>query len=207
MAKPLIPVETMLKEALRLLDEHGVDALKARKLSAELGCSTRTLYEQVGKRDQLIRRLIEYHFASKDFEFERGNLWQESTKNWALTLRHSLLVHPNLARLMTMDHRQPIAHYVTELLRELLKAGFNRELALRTCRVLINVTLNLTLSEIVAPTGPARQKNRSKQEIEFEYLVVTAGDLDPDNFQGTPEVFNSAIDWLIRGIEIELTNS
>ena len=49
MAKPLLAVETICDAALQLLDEQGAGALSARNLAASLRCSTRTLYQQVGK--------------------------------------------------------------------------------------------------------------------------------------------------------------
>lgn len=58
MAKLLISVETIYDEALRVLDTEGVAGLNARNLAARLHCSTRTLYEQVGNREALIRGLV-----------------------------------------------------------------------------------------------------------------------------------------------------
>ncbi|NED67315.1 TetR family transcriptional regulator, partial [Streptomyces sp. SID10244] len=58
MAKPLIPVETIYERALVLLDDEGDSALSTRRLAADLRISTRTLYQQVGNRENLIRALV-----------------------------------------------------------------------------------------------------------------------------------------------------
>ena len=136
-------------------------------------------------------------------EFRQEQDWQASMQSWAAILREALLAHPNLAQLMTLDHRGPIANYTTELLKVLLAAGFDEELALRSCRVLLNIAISLTLSELAAPAGPGRRKRRSQQEILFEDLVIARSGKDPDHFREPPEVFENAINWVIAGIETE----
>jgi AcrR family transcriptional regulator len=202
MAKPLVAVETIYQTALQLLDEEGAEALSARNLAARLQCSTRTLYQQVGRREELIGRLLEYHLAGLRLEFREGATWQESARAWAHAIRSALLAHPNLSRLMTMAHRGPIASYVNELLKILLRAGFDEELALRSCRVLVNVAISLSLSELKSPQRPARAR-RSHDEIRFEDLVIERTGRDPDTFQEPPEVFENAIRWLIDGLDRE----
>lgn len=204
MAKPLVAVETIYQAALRLLDEQGAEGLSARNLAATLQCSTRTLYQQVGKRDELIGRLIEYYFTGLKLEFRQESTWQDSARNWACTLRQAMLAHPNLSRLMTVEHRAPVANYVTELLKILLGAGFDEELALRSCRVLVNVTISLSLSEVISPTKRRRRTQRSEREIQFEDVIISRTGSARDHFQEPPEVFENAISWTICGIEQEL---
>ena len=56
MAKPLVALETIYETALDLLRREGEDALTARRLAAEIGCSVRTLYEQVSDLQQTLAR-------------------------------------------------------------------------------------------------------------------------------------------------------
>lgn len=202
MAKPLLAPETIYETALQLLDEEGAEALSARNLAARLQCSTRTLYQQVGKREELITRLLEHHLAGLRLEFQEGETWQDSAMAWAHAIRGALLAHPNLSRLMTIEHRGPIASYVNALLKILLRAGFDEELALRSCRVLVNVAISLSLAEAKSPQRPARAR-RSRDEIRFEDLVIERSGGDPDNFQEPPAVFENAIRWLVLGLERE----
>jgi AcrR family transcriptional regulator len=75
----LISVETIYDGTLRVLDAEGADGLKARNLAARLHCSTRTLYEQVGNREALIRGLVAHAFARIEPDFHEGETRQEST--------------------------------------------------------------------------------------------------------------------------------
>jgi TetR/AcrR family transcriptional regulator, tetracycline repressor protein len=56
---PSITVDTVLATAMRMIEEDGVDAFSMRKLAAELGVGTPTVYWHVGNRDELFNRLIE----------------------------------------------------------------------------------------------------------------------------------------------------
>jgi AcrR family transcriptional regulator len=203
MAKPLVPVETILETALRLLDEQGAEGLSARNLAAALNCSTRTLYQQVGKRDELVGSLFAYHFANLELEFSPAADWQDTAYNWALSLRTALLDHPNLTRLISADHRAPIASYTTELLKFLRKAGFKHALALSTCRSLVNASMSLTLSELATPEDYARRKRRAAKEIQFEDLIVSQN--RGARSGSAPEVFTNTIQWIIKGIEQDLS--
>ena len=203
MAKPLIAVDSIYDCALRILEEEGVEALNARNLAARLKCSTRTLYQQIGKRDELISQLMNYYFGNLELGCAPGNSWQDSTRIWARNLRGALLSHPNLSRLMTLEHRAPIAKHATMLLNVLLKAGFSEELALRSCRAIIHIVINLSLSEISTPDG-ARSSRRGSSEIQFADLVIARSNKRKDNLRNAPEVFDNTLDWVITGIQAEL---
>lgn len=205
MAKPLLAVDDIFDGALRVLEEQGAEALSARNLATELKCSTRTLYQQVGKRDELISQLITYYFNNLELEFQTSDRWQDSTRSWARNLRAALLSHPNLSRLMTLEHREPVAEYVTRLLKVLLKAGFYEELALRSCRVLVNIAMNLSLAEINAPVSRPGRKRRTQKEIQFEDLVIARTGRSRQSLRNPPEVFENTLDWIICGIEAERT--
>ena len=54
-----ITVDRVLATAMRMIENDGVDAFSMRKLAAELGVGTPTVYWHVGNRDELFNRLIE----------------------------------------------------------------------------------------------------------------------------------------------------
>jgi AcrR family transcriptional regulator len=202
MAKPLLATDSIYDTALHLLDAEGVGALSARNLAGALKCSTRTLYQQVGKRETLISALVAHYFASVKLSFREEANWQESTRSWASNLRAALLAHPNLSQLMSGEHRAPVADYVNQLLKVLVTEGFDEKLALRSCRVLANIAISLSLSEIIAPVDTGKSAERHQQGVEFRDRVVASKGKNqhPGN---PPEVFENAINWVITGIEAE----
>lgn len=154
MAKPLIPVEDILERALELLDADGASALSARSLAADLRISTRTLYQQVGNRDTLIRALVARHFSQLRLEFREYGDWESTALHWCLALRDTLRAHPFLTELMSFDDRRGIVEYVNDLVKAALREGIPRDIAVECCRSLVNVTVNHTIVEVRALREP-----------------------------------------------------
>lgn len=200
MPKPLIAASTIYREALRLLDEGGADALNARNLAAALKCSTRTLYQQVGKRDEMIKGLFEYYFSGLSLELEESATWQECVVEWAATLRGALLAHPNLSGLIGVEHRGPVIHYVERLLSVFLQSGFEEDLAVRSCRSLANVVISLSLTEIKIPDTGSDGVLTTGEKTEYDQELIA---IKGSSLQNPPEGFNNTIDWIIRGVELE----
>src|SRR5262245_17907414 len=148
MAKPLIPVDTIYGHALELLDAEGSEALTTRRLAADLKISTRTLYQQVGSREQLTRTLVARHFSALRLEFHEYEDWEATALQWCLALRDALLAHPFLTELMTVDDREAVMDYVDELVKATLQEGIPRPLAIECCRALVNLTINHSVMEV-----------------------------------------------------------
>ena len=55
---PSITVDKVLATAMKMIEDSGVEAFSMRKLAAELGVGTPTVYWHVGNRDDLFNRLI-----------------------------------------------------------------------------------------------------------------------------------------------------
>jgi AcrR family transcriptional regulator len=187
MARPLISVEVIYEHALAVIDAEGEQALNARRLAADLKCSTRTLYQQVGNREELIRALVGRHFSQLQLDFHEYETWESTALRWSLALHDALHAHPYLTQLMTVDDRGAVESYVDKLLKSLVQAGIDRQLAVECCRSLVSTTINHTIVEAQAPrkAPPAR-----------------AGGLDAKKRQRS---FVRTIDWIIAGVRQELS--
>ncbi|MET0900568.1 MAG: hypothetical protein ABWY45_21860 [Mycobacterium sp.] len=173
--------DAIYARAQALLDAEGLPGLNARRLAAELKCSTKTLYAQVGSQEQLIRELVARHFAALRVEFEEAGTWQDSALRWCAAVRAELLAHPHLSELMTFDDRAAVVGYVNRLLRILLESGVQDRLARECCAVLVHTTISMTNAEIVASS-----------------LAAKAG-----LPAVSPDIFDAAIRWIITGVETE----
>ena len=171
MAKPLIWVDPIFTRALELLDAEGAQALNARRLARELKCSTRTLYQQVGNREELIRALVGRHFSQLQLDFHEYDTWEATALHWCLELRDALQAHPFLTELMTFDDRGAVTSYVNKLLKSLVQEGMDRRLATECCRSLVNTTFNHTIVEAQAllqpPATGARGSDTGKRARSF----------------------------------------
>jgi AcrR family transcriptional regulator len=185
MAKPLIPVEEIYGHALALIDAEGAQALNARRLAKDLKCSSRTLYQQVGNREELIRALVGRHFSQLQLDFHEYDTWETTALRWSLALHDALQAHPFLTELMTVDDRGAVTSYVDKLWKSLVRAGIDRRLATACCRSLVNTTINHTIVEAQA----LRQPQASR-----------AGGSDAKKRK---QSFPRTIDWIITGVRQE----
>jgi AcrR family transcriptional regulator len=186
MAKPLIPVDVIYEHALALIDAEGAQALNARRLAADLRCSTRTLYQQVGNREELIRALIDRHFSQLQLDFHEYDSWESTAVQWSLALDEALQAHPFLTELMNVDDRGAVTSYVDKLLKSLVQAGIDRRIATDCCRSLVNTTINHAIVEAQA----LRQVPPSR-----------AGALDAKKRQ---QSYLRTIDWIVAGVRQEV---
>lgn len=175
MAKPLISADFIYARALEILTEEGLAGLTARNLTTSLHCSAKTLYQQVGNREQMLRGLVAYAFENIEVDFPVGEDWQASVMSWCLALRNTLCERPDLGRLITVGDRDVVVRYVNRLIKVLVTEGFPSDLAIESGRVLSHATVSMTLADLLGPVEPDR-----------------------------PEFFATAVRWLIRGIESDL---
>ena len=189
MAKPLIPVEVIYERALALLDAEGSDALTTRRLAAELKISTRTLYQQVGNREQLIRALVARHFSQLRLEFHERKDWETTALHWCRGLHDALRAHPFLTELMTVDDRTAVMDYIEELTKASLREGIPRRLALECSRALVNLTINHTVMEVRGLREPklSRDSDTETRRTEKNFLM--------------------SIRWILAGVRAESQSS
>jgi AcrR family transcriptional regulator len=151
MPKPLIPVETIYDAALEILEDDGATALNARNLTTRLRCSTKTLYQQVGNREEMIRGVIRYAFAKMELDFRPGADIADTIHSWATTLRAALLARPALGGLMTIEDRGVVVDYAMHLVNALRGYGLDEPGAVRVAGIVSHITISMTLSDIQAP--------------------------------------------------------
>lgn len=88
--------------ALRLLDRRGLDAVTMRRVAADLGVGTMTLYTYVDGQSALRRRMVERGFALLDASCRSAST-VDQTGDWSGGARAYLRFaseHPNLYALM-----------------------------------------------------------------------------------------------------------
>jgi AcrR family transcriptional regulator len=181
MAKPLIPADDIYEHALALLDREGPDALTTRRVAADLRISTRTLYQQTGSRDELIRAVVARHFSRLKLEFHESDNWQDTCVQWCLTLQDALRSHPHLTRLMSVADRKPVMDFISRLTRSTLREGVPRGRALELSGALVNLTINQSVMDVRAmqdPTqshGSAAADRRAQRGFEQTVRWICAG--------------------------------
>jgi TetR/AcrR family tetracycline transcriptional repressor len=89
--------ERILKAALSLVDEEGIEALSMRRLAKELGVDPMAIYHHLPNKRALLSALIEKVFSEMRVpEPERTGSWRERVRAWARAFREVARAHPRL---------------------------------------------------------------------------------------------------------------
>jgi AcrR family transcriptional regulator len=185
MAKPLIPADDILDHALKILDAEGVEALNIRRLAADLKISPRTLYQQVGNQEAMIRALVARHFAHLKLEFKEYGVWESTAQHWCVALNETLCAHPYITELMAIDDRAAVTDYVQSLLNSTLQAGIPRGLAVECCRGLTNLTIHHSIAEV-----RARREAEHSPETMSEIVKINRN-------------FRQLVQWVVAAVRAE----
>lgn len=208
---PTLTRERIVSAAMVFVDRDGLEALSMRKLAAELGVGTMTLYYHVADKSALYDLLLDETLGELDLSVDDTTApVAERVRRIAYALREAMLAHPRIAVLaMSRSLRTPAQLRPVERLLQILRgAGLSASDAMHTVNVIGQYTMGVT-------SMYANHLNASeyRDEREGEY-----GDLKPEEFPALSEVmqeaeglgdwdadFESGLSSLIRGLVTDRT--
>jgi AcrR family transcriptional regulator len=203
-AEPRAPLtrESIVLEALELMDAEGVEGFSLRKLGARLGVSAPAIYRHFADKDDLCRSVVEYVSQGMRVEIDRTAPPSEQIKALMRAMREHWSRHPSLVELETL-YFSPLGGQPTAIALDLIRAlgAKNRIDAMRWLRAMVWTTLGFTLVQ----HRLARSVHHTLVDpLSLVYDVrvvaapagmpVNAGRLDVD------ELFESVIDAFVTGM-------
>jgi AcrR family transcriptional regulator len=96
--RPVLSEEKIVRAAIRLADAEGIDALSMRRVAAEIGSGTTSLYRHITNKDELIELMVDAVYGEAPLPEQSGDAWREELANVARRFRGALLRHPWLAQ-------------------------------------------------------------------------------------------------------------
>lgn len=168
-----LSAQDVIDEALALVETKGADALTMRRLAAELGVSTTTIYWHVGSRDELVVALISA-LAERMRTLEvSGSIPSERIVSAAMNIWHAALEHRNVTSLANQVGATTLLHLPLEvaLLRELEAAGLRGT----TARDAMGSILYVTAGFLV---GALRTEERVPENLRRAALWGSLEDVD-----------------------------
>ena len=206
-ARPALSRERVAGAALELIDAHGPDALSMRRLAAELGVGTMTLYHYFRSKDELLDAVLDIGFAGEDPLPAEGT-WRDQLRSLSKAGRAALSRHPGLAQVRaTQPILRPGALRFGEAgLRVLEDAGFEKEEAVKVFRLLFTYTFGFALlSPQAAELGARKAARAALAALPPEYFprLSEAVDEAADAMAGDV-VFEYGLERILDGIEARL---
>jgi TetR/AcrR family tetracycline transcriptional repressor len=151
---PVITVDKVLATAMRMIEESGLDGFSMRKLAAELGVGTPTVYWHVGNRDELFNRLIEEITDQFGRISPRGQAPAERIASISNALLREVRARPQLIALSKTQGRGEAIFTKAQavLARELTASGLHgEEAAFALATILFHLGGFIVLEDAISP--------------------------------------------------------
>jgi AcrR family transcriptional regulator len=199
--------EQILDAALAFIDRHGVDELSMRRLAAELGAGTMTIYGYFRDKDELLDAVVDAISARAPLP-ELSGSWREQVRQLAIRFNANLNEHPGLVRLrLERPILSPGALRITEEgMRILADAGFDPREAARAFRTVFVYTFG---SAAFNPPGRVADAQRAVRVAgaalppdEYPHLLRAVDEMAEVMDPGAQ--FERGLDLILDGLERRL---
>src|SRR3954468_18628171 len=128
--QPRVPLsrDRILRAALELADEGGIESLTMRKLGEALGFEAMSLYNHVANKDDVLDGILDLVLAETEPPSPSGE-WDAAVRGSAISVHQALVRHPWACTLMMAPGRiRPTRlRYRDLLLGRLREAGFSAD--------------------------------------------------------------------------------
>ena len=209
-AEPRIPLskERVLRAAVNLADEAGIESLTMRKLGQELGVEAMSLYNHVSNKDDILDGIVDIVVNEIDLPSNEAD-WKTDMRQWAISAREILLRHPWACSLIVSRPRVDSAwlRYFDSAFGRLREAGFSIEMTHHAWHVLDSHILGFTLQELNSPFDTeeipevAAMFPRQVPPDEYPYITEYITDVFMDSGHDDDFEFEFGLDLILDGLE------
>ena len=121
--------ERVLRAAVALADESGIDSLSMRRLAEELDVVPMALYKHVANKEQLLDGMVDVVIGEIDPPV-RGAAWKTAVRHRILAARRALLRHPWASRVLESrtDATPLVLAYMDSMIGLFRAGGFSVDL-------------------------------------------------------------------------------
>jgi AcrR family transcriptional regulator len=128
---PRIPLsrERVLRAAVALADERGIEELSMRKLGQQLGVEAMSLYNHVANKEDVLDGMVDFVVGEIDPP-PTGTDWKTAMRERALSARRALLRHPWASRVLEsrITPTPRVLEYFDSMIGLLRAGGFSIDL-------------------------------------------------------------------------------
>lgn len=197
----------MLRAAIDLADERGIESVTMRPLGRKLGVEAASLYNHVANKDDLLDGMVTLVVA--EIDLPAGDVgWQEAMRRRAVSARQVFARHPWAAGLIDSRGRNGRSSLAYEdwVLGALLGAGFSPQDAAHAYLALDSYIYGFERqASSLAPadgedaTGPAREVLSAIPEDAYPSLARVAAHYASEPFDYA-SAFEFGLDLILEGL-------
>jgi len=164
--------DRVLRTALALADEHGLDSLSMRKLGQALGVEAMSLYHHVANKEDLIDGMIDLVFAEIELPLDEPD-WRSAMRARAHSVRQALARHRWANGLMESRSTPGAAtlRHHDEVIGTLRRAGFPIALVAHAFSALDSYIYGFAMQERALPFETPEETAELAQAILSRFPV------------------------------------
>jgi AcrR family transcriptional regulator len=177
--------ERILRAALRLVDEQGMEALSMRRLATELAVDPMAIYYHLPNKRAILAGLVARVFAELQVPSGQSGTWQDRLWATARAYHDLAKAHPNLVLYLVTDRESAAvaALDLNEALYEALAAaGLSPQMIVRAADLIVDYVNGFVLAEVTGLT---------EQASEWRDLSALLNEQPPDQFPTLRYIFGS----------------
>ncbi|MEV6430979.1 TetR/AcrR family transcriptional regulator C-terminal domain-containing protein [Nocardia sp. NPDC051463] len=154
----------VLRTAVRLADENGLESLSMRKLAQALGVEAMSLYNHVANKDDLLDGIVDLVVAEIEVP-EIGGDWKTAMRRRATSAHETLRRHPWATGLIgsRINVGPAMLRYIDATIGCLYTAGFSLQQADRAWNAMDSHIYGFTLQELNFPLVPDEYASAAAQ--------------------------------------------
>lgn len=142
--------ERIVRAAVAMIERDGVDSVSMRRLAAELGVATMSLYNHVPNKAALLDDIAEFILTDMQFAADPGADWREQTRALCRSFREIARRFPrSVLVVITRQPRSAVGLRPVEIaLAATREAGFDGQVAVRLVRTFVSFVLGSLVNEV-----------------------------------------------------------
>lgn len=205
-ANPGLTAERIRDEALRLIDDEGLDAFSTRRLGAALGCEAMAIYWYYPSKDALLDAVVEALIARIPIEPTDSGDWLDALRGLARGYRRLAHQHPHAFTLLATRRFATEGTYrFLETLFDLARrGGLDDRTTARFFRLVASYCSGVALNEVAGLRDIERQKESppdpekvaAAREM-FPRLAAVSTYLEPAHYD---DVFEFGLELLLDAV-------
>jgi len=200
--------DRIVRAALEIADDEGVDAVTMRRVGQELGFEAMSLYRHVAGKDDLLNCMLDVVLAEWEPPAEDGD-WAPAVRSSALSVHDALRRHPWAARLlMSGSHLRPARlDYMDRLLATLRRGGFDADTTYHVYHLLDGHIFGFSLWEIAYTSGAAADEELVAQFMatvpwdDYPHLTEHRDQHMTDGAHREVSAFEVGLDLILEGLQ------
>lgn len=202
--------ELVLKVAIQLADNSGLEELSMRNLALHLGVEAMSLYNHVKNKDELLDEMVD-SVVSKITLPKIGGNWKKEMKKRARSARQILVQHPWVTMLVVsrMNVGQSMLTYFDATLGCLHSAGFSLQAADHIINAIDSHIYGFILQELNFPIEPENYSKKAEgflpqlDSSPFPYLTNLTKEVASGKYNGLHD-FEFGLNLILDGLNHKL---